>query len=237
MYLVAIVGRDRRKLLEKCLASIEQARRRAKAETLCLFVLDPLCVEYDADWLYAHEGVDVLEHGPDLSPVPKERVAAMRCAAASFACASRESLGLEWIVNLDADVVVDPDFFDALDATIACGARDFGAVTLGNYPGYREPGYLVQYRGPGAGDIRTHGLGGCLAFPLTGKLADVAAAGVPKGHSWDSYMCRAVAGNRVLTSATSYVRHLGQDEDAGMCRARHPKLDWDSFSPALEGVL
>ena len=108
---------------------------------------------------------------------------------------------------------------------------------MGNYAGYREPGYLVHYRGPAEPDIRSHGLGGCLAFPLTDRLAEVAAKGVPKGSSWDSYMCRAVADNRILTSATSYVRHLGQDEDAGMCKARHPKLDWDNFSPALEGLL
>jgi hypothetical protein len=236
MYLVAIVGRDRRHLLEKCLASLEQARRRAKAETLTLFALDPLCVEYDRAWLEGWEGLDVLEHSPDLHPTPRVRVAAMRCAVASFACASTESLGISWIVNIDADVAVDPDFFDRLDDVIASGAafNPCGAVAMGNYAGYRESGYLVEACPGGVSDVRTHGLGGCLAFPLTGKLADVAARGVPKGSSWDSYMCRAVAGNRVLTSQVSYARHLGRDADAGMCAALHSKLDWDHFSPALE---
>lgn len=237
MYLIGIVGRDRRALLEGCLARLEQARRNYARRTEVWFALDPLCAEYRAGWLH-ERGVDaVMLPRPEADAPPRERVAHMRCRLAAEAC--RLFRPETWLVNLDADVAVDPDFFARLDDVIASGAAfdPCGAVAMGNYAGYLEPGYLVSACPGGISDVRTHGLGGCLAFPLTDKLAGVAAAGVQKGHSWDSFMCRTVAGRRVLTSRVSYVRHLGVHEQAGMCAAKHPGLDWHEFSPALREVL
>lgn len=224
---VAIVGRDRAHLVERCLESLRNARNCPPIR----FYRDPLTVEYDQGWLFARGATTVVHPTADLEPAPRRRVAALRVFANRDAC----DAGRDLIVHMDSDIVCDPGLFERLeemwDAALRLWPREQFALAPANFAGYAQPGFCVSDSSPYAGlSVRTHGLGGCLAFRCTPELA---AATVTDGASWDSNLCRRYMGRRVLTSDVSYVRHIGRR--AGMCvDTSHPDLDWHNFTPALE---
>lgn len=225
--LVALCGRDRRVLVEQCLESLRAARA-YHGDLVVSFHLDPLCREYDAEWLLARGCDYVPVLGIDPAAPIRDRVSAMRCDAALHALEH----GYDRVAFVDSDVRLDPGYFARLDELWTARAPEWGAVALGNYAGYEAPGYFVQVVQHLAASIRTHGLGGCLSFRADQRLHDAAKAGVPRGASWDTHLCKAAAQQLVLTSDTSYARHLGRY--SGLCAIGHYGLDWHRFTPFLE---
>lgn len=226
---VLLCGRDRVKLVERCLDALNRARYGRRDHDV-LFWRDPETTEFDERWLESR-GAMVMTHG-SLAPTdpPRRRVAAMRCAAIRHACA----LGYDRLLFLDSDVELAPDALTRLDDLWPLlGPTRCGALALGNYAGYEVPGFMIDPT-PVDGaqvSIRRVGLGGCLAFPMTERLRAKARDGVPEGASWDTHLCRKIADERVLTSDVSYCRHLGRD--SGMCQRVAPGLDWHRFAPSF----
>lgn len=225
--LIAICGRDRRVLVEQCLESVGDAVE-GRGDLHVSFHLDPLCQQYDERWLQDRGCAEVVALPLDPAAHARDRVSAMRCHAALHAVEQ----GFDRVAFLDSDVRIDPGYFARLDELWCAPAPEWGAVALGNYAGYQVPGYFVQMVPHLGASIRTHGLGGCLSFRADQRLHDAAKAGVPHGGSWDTYFCKAVAQSRVLTSDTSYARHLGRY--SGLCAVGHYGLDWHRFTPFLE---
>ncbi len=223
MRLICIAGRDRRSLVERCLESVRQLTPRT------LFYRDPLTTEYDDSWLVNQGADDIcsLDLPPDMPP--RQRVSMMRCHGAITA----HCKGYSSIFFVDSDVVLDSGAIARLDEMSAFPLQH-SARSLGNLALYDQPGYLSERSLLLGVSIRSHALGGCLEFPVTDQLLEVAQRGVPIKAAWDSWFCREVAKGRVLTSEISYARHIGMG--TGINATRHPELNWQKFTPELEKV-
>lgn len=223
--LVALAVRDRAALVEPCLASISAALSgRAGFEVVAW--LDPLDVETGLSWLEARgvPSVVLLDLGPELPP--RRRVLRMRQDAARVA----EREGFDRVLYLDSDVALSEGFVPEFERLWPELYRlQCGALSLGNYAGYEK--HVVAQLPELRASIRRFGLGACLAFPTEHALA----AADSSGAAWDTLFSRLAAGNRVLTSDASYVRHDGRS--SGMCASRGIEgLDFQRLAPDLERV-
>jgi hypothetical protein len=223
--LLCIVARDRREMVERCLASVN----RLTIPPRVMFIRDPLTTEFDDKWLCDQDPSMIIDCLEDLPPdlPPRQRVARMRCHG--FLTAARIA---DTIFHVDSDVILDRRAIERLEQMSAMPIRH-GARSLGNLPQYEQPGYMVERSKLGV-SVRSHGLGGCLEFPLTSAIVAAATRGVPRAWAWDTYFSREIAGGRVLTSDVSYARHIGVG--TGINASRNPELNWHRFTPELEGI-
>lgn len=220
--LIAMCGRDRAELVGPCLASV----RKAWPDLSLLFHRDPADTELrkldlrmrGATW------VEEIDLHPELAG--RKRVAAMRAAAATWACAA----GYQRVLFLDSDILVDPGAGAELERLWRMRPTPDAAVALTRCAVYDSGRYERAGQPLRGASLRTHGLGMALAFAAGAALQR--AASQPIRDSWDSAWCTTVAINVVVQPEQSWAIHEGRG--SGLCQQRSPGLDVTHPTPQLE---